>query len=149
MASFEPLPSPRHEVNPLDQSDRWATVAARTFSGAASVRVTAAYAVVLVAVSLCLTELGQHAREAVVSRMSTNLHNLSHGRLSTLVGSAFVDDGGDIYVWLPGLVCLLALGELDRHSPQAFHSYLRQSKPNKPSTPPAAGYAHHADSSPD
>jgi hypothetical protein len=112
MASFEPLPSPRHEVNPLDQSDRWATVAARTFSGAASVRVTAAYAVVLVAVSLCLTELGQHAREAVVSRMSTNLHNLSHGRLSTLVGSAFVDDGGDIYVWLPGLVCLLALGEL-------------------------------------
>jgi hypothetical protein len=31
----------------------------------------------------------------------------------------------------------------------AEHSYLRQSKPNKPSTPPAAGYAHHADSSPD
>jgi hypothetical protein len=112
MASFEPLPSPQHEVNPLDQTDRWATVAARTLSGAASVRVTAAYAVVLVAVSLCLTALGQHAREVVVSRMSTNLHNLSHGRLSTLVGSAFVDDGGDIYVWLPGLVCLLALGEL-------------------------------------
>jgi hypothetical protein len=89
-----------------------ATVAARILSAAASVRVTAAYAVVLVAVRLWLDALGQHAREAVVSRMSTNLHNLSHGRLSTLVGSAFVDDGGNIYVWLPGLVCLLALGEL-------------------------------------
>lgn len=89
-----------------------ATVAARALSGAASVRVTVAYAVVLVAVWLWLDSLGQHAREAVVSRMSTNLHNLSHGRLSTLVGSAFVDDGGDIYAWLPGLVCLLALGEL-------------------------------------
>jgi hypothetical protein len=89
-----------------------ASVAARALSGAASVRVTAAYAVVLVTVSLWLTALGQHAREAVVSRMSTNLHNLSHGRVSTLVGSAFVDDGGDIYAWLPGLVCLLALGEL-------------------------------------
>jgi hypothetical protein len=89
-----------------------ATVAARTLSAAASVRVTLAYAVILVAVWLWLEALGQHAREAAVSRMSTNLHNLSHGHLSTLVGSAFVDDGGDIYVWLPGLVCLLALGEL-------------------------------------
>ena len=44
--------------------------------------------------------------------MSTNLHNLSHGHFSTLIGSAFVSDGGDIVAWLPGLVCLLALGEL-------------------------------------
>ena len=43
--------------------------------------------------------------------MSTNLHNLAHGHLSTLVGSAFVE-GGAVYAWLPGLVCLLALGEL-------------------------------------
>jgi hypothetical protein len=86
----------------------WAAVVARMLS----VRVTAAYAAVLVAVSLGLTALGPHAREAVVSRMSTNLHNLGRGRLSTLIGSAFVDDGGEVYVWLPGLVCLLALGEL-------------------------------------
>ncbi len=112
MASFHLHPSPRHEVNPLDRTDRWAAVAARTLAGAASVRVTVAYAVVLVAVWLWLEANGQHAREAVVSRMSTNLHNLAHGRLSTLIGSAFVDDGGDIYVWLPGLICLLALGEL-------------------------------------
>jgi hypothetical protein len=32
--------------------------------------------------------------------------------MGTLVGSAFVDDSDAIYVWLPGLVCLLALGEL-------------------------------------
>ncbi|OBG19595.1 rhomboid-like protein [Mycobacterium sp. 852002-51057_SCH5723018] len=87
-------------------------VAARALSGAASVRVTAAYAAVLVAVWLGLTALGPHARHAVVSHMSTNLHNLAHGRLTTLIGSAFVDDGGDVYLWLPGLVCLLALGEL-------------------------------------
>jgi hypothetical protein len=86
--------------------------AARALSRAASVRITAAYAVVLAAVSALLSNLGPQAREAVVSRMSTNLHNLAHGRLSTLVGSAFVDDGGDVCVWLPGLVCLLALGEL-------------------------------------
>jgi hypothetical protein len=84
----------------------------RALSGAASVRITAAYAVVLAAVSLVLTALGPHAREIAVSRMSTNLHNLAHGRLSTLIGSAFVDDGGDVYVWLPWLACLLALGEL-------------------------------------
>jgi hypothetical protein len=88
------------------------SVIARTLSRAASVRITAAYAAALVAVSLGLTALGPHAREVVVSRMSTNLNNLSRGRLSTLIGSAFVDDGGDVFVWLPGLVCLLALGEL-------------------------------------
>ncbi|HTY29964.1 rhomboid-like protein [Mycobacterium sp.] len=92
-----------------DRAGRWA---ARTLSAAASVRITAAYAVLLAAISLALTTLGPHAREVAVSRMSTNLHNLAHGRLSTLVGSAFVDDGGDVYLWLPWLVCLLALGEL-------------------------------------
>ena len=44
--------------------------------------------------------------------MSTNLHNLAHGHLGALVGSAFVSDGGDVLVWLPGFLCLLALGEL-------------------------------------
>jgi hypothetical protein len=100
MSPFEPPRSPRSPV------------AARALSGAASVRVTAAYAATLVAVWLGLTALGPHARDVVVSHMSTNLHNLAHGRLTTLIGSAFVDDGGDVYLWLPGLVCLLALGEL-------------------------------------
>ncbi|OBG40337.1 rhomboid-like protein [Mycobacterium sp. E3198] len=85
---------------------------ARALSRAASVRVTAAYTVLLAAISVVLNALGPHAREVAVSRMSTNLHNLAHGHLSTLVGSAFVDDGGEVYLWLPWLVCLLALGEL-------------------------------------
>ena len=87
-------------------------VTARLVSGAGSVRVTLAYAVALVAVSLTLTALGRHAREDAVSRMSTNLHNLAHGRVTTLVGSAFVDGGSAVVAWLPGLVCLLALSEL-------------------------------------
>ena len=95
-----------------DHADRWTATATRTLSGAASLRVTTAYAVALVTVSVTLTALGPHARDVVVSRMSTNLHNLARGRLSTLVGSAFVEDGGEVYAWLPGLVCLLALGEL-------------------------------------
>lgn len=66
----------------------------------------------LLAVSATLSVLGEHTRAAVVRDMSTNLHNLAHGNLGSLVGSAFVSDDGDVYLWLPGLVCLLALGEL-------------------------------------
>lgn len=94
-----------------DIANRWAGMAARTLSGAASLRVTAAYGFMLLAVSLTLTAMGPHARAVAVTRMSTNLHNLAHGRLTTLIGSAFVNDGDNVYVWLPGLVCLLALGE--------------------------------------
>ncbi|OBI00050.1 rhomboid-like protein [Mycobacterium sp. E2733] len=75
-------------------------------------RVTVAYGGLLLAVSVTLTVMGARTRASVVSEMSTNLHNLAHGHLGTLIGSAFVSDGGDVYLWLPGLVCLLALGEL-------------------------------------
>ena len=96
----------------LRVGNRWRATVARTVFGATQLRVTAAYAVVLVGVSLTLKLLGPNARDAAVSRMSTNLHNLRHGHMGTLVGSAFVDDGDAVFVWLPGLVCLLALGEL-------------------------------------
>ena len=86
--------------------------APRTVSGAESLRVTVAYSVILVAVSLTLTALGPHARDVVVRQMSTNVHNLAQGNFGTLVGSAFVNDGDGVYFCLPGLVCLLALGEL-------------------------------------
>jgi hypothetical protein len=99
--------TPAHSV-----ANRWTAAVGRTVSGAAKLRVTAAYAAVLIGVSSTLRMLGPHARDAAVSRMSTNLHNLRHGHMGTLVGSAFVDDSDAIYVWLPGLVCLLALGEL-------------------------------------
>jgi hypothetical protein len=44
--------------------------------------------------------------------MSTNLHNLARGQFATLIGSVFVTSSGFMYVWLPGLICLLALAEL-------------------------------------
>ena len=88
------------------------SVGRRMEVGARMLPVTVVYAVLLLVVSVTLTVLGPHTRELVVSQMSTNLHNLAHGHWHTLVGSAFVNEGGEVYFWLPGLVSLLALGEL-------------------------------------
>ena len=76
------------------------------------VRVTVGYAAMLVIVATTLVILGPRVEDAVISHMSTNLHNLARGHFATLVGSAFVTSSGFIYVWLPGLLCLLALAEL-------------------------------------
>jgi hypothetical protein len=78
----------------------------------ARVRVTVAYAVIVTGVTLALLELGPQVQDRVIRHVSTNLHNLSHGHVGTLLGSAFVIDAGPIYLWLPGLVCLLAAAEL-------------------------------------
>jgi hypothetical protein len=86
------------------------------FAALVRVRVTLGYAAVLAAVSTALVILGPRVRDDVVRHMSTNVHNLSHGHLATLLGSAFVNDAGPFYVWLPWLVCLLALAELLWHS---------------------------------
>ncbi|MBV8928192.1 MAG: hypothetical protein JO152_03595 [Mycobacteriaceae bacterium] len=75
-------------------------------------RVTIGYTSVLLAVAATLLVLGPRAHDIVVSHMSTNLHNLLHGHFGTLLGSALVTENGPIYVWLPGLACLLALAEL-------------------------------------
>ncbi len=76
------------------------------------IRVTVAYAVILTAVTTWLTMLAPRAQDRVISHASTNLHNLSHGHVGTLFVSAVVIEAGPIYVWLPGLMCLLALAEL-------------------------------------
>ena len=78
----------------------------------ARVRVTAAYAVIVTCVTTALLALGPDVQDRVIRHASTNLHNLSHGHIGTLLDSAFVVDAGPIYVWLPGLVCLLGLAEL-------------------------------------
>jgi hypothetical protein len=91
---------------------RHSTMLSLVLSRLVSVRVTAAYAVVLAVSGGTLLALGPNVQSAVVSRMSTNLYNLANGHLATLVASAFVTDGDRIYFLLPGLVCLLALGEL-------------------------------------
>lgn len=78
----------------------------------ARIRVTVVYAVILTGATTVLASLGPRVQNRVISHASTNLHNLSHGHLGTLFVSAFVIDAGPIYVWLPGLMCLLALVEL-------------------------------------
>jgi hypothetical protein len=85
---------------------------ARVLSGLALVRVTTTYAVLLVIVAATLLVLGPGAQGRAIDNWSTNLDNLARGQLGTLIGSAFVTVDDHVYVWLPGLVCLLALGEL-------------------------------------
>jgi hypothetical protein len=84
----------------------------RLLARLARVRVTVAYAVIVTCVTMALYALGPQVQDRVIRHVSTNLHNLSHGHIGTLLGSAFVIDAGPIYMWLPGLVCLLALAEL-------------------------------------
>jgi len=83
-----------------------------TLARLARVRVTLGYSGLLLAVATILVILGPHVRDKVVRLASTNLHNLSDGRVGTLIGSAFVTESGSIFIWLPGLVALLALAEL-------------------------------------
>ncbi|WP_157681359.1 rhomboid-like protein [Mycobacterium sp. JS623] len=84
----------------------------RLLSGLVLVRVTAAYSVMLILVAAALVVLGPQAQCRVIDQLSTNLHNLARGPVGTLIGSAFVTGDDRVYVWLPGLACLLALGEL-------------------------------------
>jgi hypothetical protein len=84
--------------------------------GLARIRVTVAYAAILTGGTIALALLGPRVQERVIRHASTNLHNLSHGHIGTLFVSAFVIDAGPIYVWLPGLMCLMAVAELLWHS---------------------------------
>jgi hypothetical protein len=78
----------------------------------ARIRVTVAYTAILAGVTTAMMTLGPQVQSRIISHASTNLHNLSRGHLGTLFVSALVIDAGPIYVWLPGLVCLLAVAEL-------------------------------------
>lgn len=88
------------------------TVIVQVLSRLSRVRITLGYAVMLICVSAVLVELGPRERAHVIAQASTNLHNLAHGHLATLLDSAFITDAGPMYFWLPCLVCLLALAEL-------------------------------------
>lgn len=76
------------------------------------VPVTVVYAALLVAVTVTLAALGPAVHDRVVGYASTNLHNLGEGRVGTLIASALIADDGRFFLWLPGLVCLLAIAEL-------------------------------------
>jgi hypothetical protein len=75
-------------------------------------RVTIVYGLILVCVNATMLALGPVMQYRLFQHASTNLHNLSHGHVGTLIGSAFVVDAGPIAEWLPGLLCLLGLVEL-------------------------------------
>ena len=87
-------------------------VLSRVLACVARFRVTVCYAVIVAAVTAVMVQMDPDMHDALIRHASTNLHNLGHGRVGTLVGSAFVVDAGPIYLWLPGLVCLLAVAEL-------------------------------------
>lgn len=78
----------------------------------ARIWVTVAYAAIVAGVTTAMATLGPATQSRIISHASTNLHNLSHGHIGTLFVSAFVVDAGPIYLWLPGLACLLAIAEL-------------------------------------
>jgi hypothetical protein len=71
------------------------------FTRLARVRFTVGYVAVLLAISCAILALGQHAHDVIVQRASTNLHNLAHGHLGTLLGSALVVDAGPLYFGCP------------------------------------------------
>lgn len=78
----------------------------------ARLRVTLVYAAALAAVAVVVTRLAPGEQHNLLRDLSTNLRNLGDGKLGTLIESAFVNEAGPVYVWLPGLVAVLALGEL-------------------------------------
>jgi len=95
-----------------------------TLSRLARLRVTLGYTALLVAVATALLMLGPHVRDKVIRLASTNLHNLSDGRVGTLIGSAFVTESDRIFIWLPGLVALLSLAELIWRSGRLLVAFL-------------------------
>jgi hypothetical protein len=94
------------------------------FSGLARMRFTVGYVGVLLLVSGAIALLGPHAHDVLVQHASTNLHNLAHGHLMTLLDSAFVVDAGPMYFWMPFLTCLLVLAELQLHSMRVLKAFL-------------------------
>jgi len=79
-------------------------------------KVTCAFAAALAAVAFALIHFGPRVQSHVIRSASTNLHNLGEGRVGTLISSAFVNPVDSIQIWLPGVVAVLALGELLWHS---------------------------------
>jgi len=79
-------------------------------------KVTCAFAAALAAVTVALLHFGPRVQAHVIQSASTNLHNLGAGRIGTLVSSAFVNPVDSVQIWLPGVVAVLALGELLWHS---------------------------------
>lgn len=97
---------------------------AQIFARLSRVRISAGYVAILFAVSTIMLVISPQAHDRIIRHASTNLHNLAHGRLGTLLGSAFVVEAGPLYFWLPFLTCLLVLAELQLHSLRLVTTFL-------------------------
>ncbi|CAM2913241.1 rhomboid-like protein [Skermania piniformis] len=76
------------------------------------VPVALGYIGILAVTSTLLGVLDPATRAAVIDGASTNLDNLSRGRIDTLVTSVFVVDNRSTWLWLPLFGALLIVGEL-------------------------------------
>jgi hypothetical protein len=94
------------------------------FTRLARVRFTVGYLAALVAVSTVILMVDPQTHDRIIQRASTNLHNLSHGHLSTLLNSALVVEAGPLYFWMPFLACLLGLAELHLHTIQLMVAFV-------------------------
>src|SRR6266702_1158151 len=75
--------------------------------------VTVGYALALTVVTVVFARVRPDVQARVLADTSTNLHNLEHGHLDTLLSSAFViGDTDSSLTSVPLLACLLALVEL-------------------------------------
>lgn len=75
--------------------------------------VTVCYVLALTVVTVVWARAEPQAQDRVLAETSTNLDNLLHGRVSTLLSSAFViGDTGTAMTAIPLLACLVALVEL-------------------------------------
>lgn len=88
------------------------------------VRFTVSYMAALFAMSTAMLVISPQAHDQLIRHASTNLHNLSHGRLGTLLGSAFVVEAGPLYFWMPFLTCLLVLAELQLRTIRLIVAFL-------------------------
>ena len=86
--------------------------------------ITIAYLSALVFVAVLVTGLGSHWQTTIVENASTNLHNLTDGRLVTLISSAFFTDSSPDWILLPLLAALMAAAELLGGSRRLLHTFV-------------------------
>ncbi|WP_067900691.1 rhomboid-like protein [Nocardia vaccinii] len=87
--------------------------------------VTVGYVVALAVVAVIYAKAGPGVQARILAETSTNLQNLRHGRIGTLLSSAFVIGDTDSTITnVPLLACLLALVELRFGARRAVWTFL-------------------------
>ncbi len=87
-------------------------IAAEALHNVRRIPLTLTYVAIVGSLSVLISVLGASTETTIIERASTNLHNLTHGHLATLIGSAFLTGGGPDWILVPLLAGLLAGAEL-------------------------------------